>query len=88
MAPAQSSRAPFDARAAAELLQRAFQAELDAVHRPTQPGQPSAEVYKPKTPAAGGAWGSGAAVPKPGAMADGRPFLQVLAASFDKAKQQ
>ncbi|BGP15297.1 hypothetical protein JCM10213_002988 [Rhodosporidiobolus nylandii] len=86
------SRAPspraFDAAAAAESLGAAFRAELDAVHRAPagQAGKP--EIFKPAT-TGGGAWGGGAAQwgqAKPGAMADGKDFLQSLAASYEKAK--
>ncbi|BGP39264.1 hypothetical protein JCM10449v2_003202 [Rhodotorula kratochvilovae] len=86
MQRANTLKAPFDARAAADLLSAAFQAEADAIHR-APPGQPKGEVYKPSASSAGGggAWGA-AAQPKLGKLADGSDFLQVLAASLDKAK--
>ncbi|GAA5850289.1 hypothetical protein JCM9279_006515 [Rhodotorula babjevae] len=73
---------PSDARAAADLLRSAFQAEIDAIHR-APPGQPKGEVYKPPV-GAGGAWGAAATQPKPGKLADGTDLLQTLAASLDK----
>ncbi|GAA6010046.1 hypothetical protein JCM11491_005843 [Sporobolomyces phaffii] len=61
-----------------------FQAELEAVHR-GGPGQ----VYKAAS-GPGGAWASGGgwaqAKPASGSMADGKDFVQTLAASLAKSK--
>ncbi|GAA5985295.1 hypothetical protein JCM11641_005385 [Rhodosporidiobolus odoratus] len=85
------SRAPsprqFSPAAAAESLKSAFQEELDAAHR-TPAGPTKPEIFK-SAQATAGAWGGGSAQwgqAKPGAMADGKDFLQSLAASFEKAK--
>ncbi|GAA5893116.1 hypothetical protein JCM8208_004350 [Rhodotorula glutinis] len=70
-----------DARAAADLLRSAFQAEIDAIHRGGS--GPKGEVYKPPA-GSGGAWGAAATQPKPGKLADGSDFVQQLAASLDQ----
>ncbi|GAA5896817.1 hypothetical protein JCM6882_005043 [Rhodosporidiobolus microsporus] len=80
---------PFDAAASAESLKSLFNAELDAVHRAPAGAPNRPEIFKPAQQAAGGAWGGGAAQwgqTKPGAMADGKDFLQTLAAAVEKAK--
>ncbi|BGP07318.1 hypothetical protein JCM10049v2_003149 [Rhodotorula toruloides] len=79
MSRAQTPKGAFDAAAAASVLSRAFQSELDAANR-AGPAGSKPEIWKSKAPApAGGAWGQGApSQPKAGAMADGREFLSVL----------
>ncbi|GAA5842452.1 hypothetical protein JCM3766R1_004420 [Sporobolomyces carnicolor] len=87
-----ATRPVFDSAHASALLRSAFQAELEAVHRP---GPARAELYKQPssttTTTQGGAWGSAGAAwankPTNGLMADGKDFAQALAASLEKAKQ-
>ncbi|GAA5844445.1 hypothetical protein JCM11251_001665 [Rhodosporidiobolus azoricus] len=80
---------PFDAATAADSLRSLFHAELDAANRAPAGAPNRPEIFKPAQQAPAGAWGGGAAQwgqAKPGAMADGKDFLQILAAAAEKAK--
>ncbi|BGP54913.1 hypothetical protein JCM8202_003423 [Rhodotorula sphaerocarpa] len=93
MQPTQTPRPAFDAAAAASSLEKAFQAELDAVHRAASAQGPKPEMYRSSAPAAApaGPWGTataGRTAHKAGAMANGQDFVKAALASLDKVAAQ
>ncbi|GAA5866549.1 hypothetical protein JCM8547_005454 [Rhodosporidiobolus lusitaniae] len=82
------SRPATPAQSAAALLKSAFQAEAEQANRPG--AGPKPEIFKPAQASGGGAWGGGASQwsqTKPGAMADGKDFLQTLSAAVQEKKK-